>query len=120
MNYHQMQNKELREELKKRGLKGYSSLKKIQMIEYLSTGIHPLKNTHVSPKIVEGEIRDPSSEDIGYSPTLFGGTEKLPVNQIVSGDCINVMQSFPDGIFDCCITDPPFNISRKKGLGWGL
>ncbi len=120
VNHHQMRVKELREELKGRGLKGYSSLKKTQLIEYLSTGIHPLKNTQVSPKIVGGEIRDPSSEGIGYSPTLFGGTEEFPINQIVSGDCINVMRSFPDGIFDCCITDPPFNMSRKKGLGWAF
>ena len=49
MNYDQMRNKELREELKKRGLKGYSSLRKAQMIEYLSTGIHPLKSEQMLP-----------------------------------------------------------------------
>ena len=71
VNYHGMRSKELREELKKRGLKRYSSLKKAQMVEYLSTGIHPLDSTQVSPKIVGGEIRDPSFEGIGYSPTLL-------------------------------------------------
>lgn len=122
MNYFQMRNTELREELKKRGLKGYSSLKKAQMIEYLSTGIHPLKKTQISSKIADGEVRDTSSERIGYSPTLTlpDGTEKLPVNQIVPGDCIDIMRTFPDGVFDCCITDPPFNMSRKKGLGWAF
>ncbi len=120
-NCSKMRVKELREELKKRGLKGYSSLKKAQLIEYLLTGIHPLKSTQISPKIAESEIHDASSGGIGYSPTLFARTiEELPINQIVSGDCIKIMRSFPDGVFDCCITDPPFNMSRKKGLGWAF
>ena len=121
MNYHQMRNKELREVLKKRGLKGYSSLKKDQMIEYLSTGIHPLKDAQIPPTIAESQIHDPSSGSIGYSPTLFARTiEELPVNHIVSGDCLKIMKTFPDGVFDCCITDPPFNMSKKKGLGWAF
>ena len=120
MNYDQMQNKELREELKKRGLKGYSSLRKAQMIEYLSTGIHPLKNEHMFPKVTENGKHDSIAEGIGYSPTIFGTNEELPINQIVSGDCINIMRTFPDGVFDCCLTDPPFNMSRKKGLGWAF
>lgn len=120
-NYYQMRNKELKEELKKRGLKGYSSLKKAQLIEYLSTGIHPLKDTQITPTLVGRERHDASSGSIGYSPTLLARTHKeLPVNQIVSGDCLKVMQTFPDGVFDCCITDPPFNMSRKKGLGWAF
>ena len=56
MNFHQMRNIDLRKELKKRGLKGYSSLKKAQLIEYLSTGTYPLKKTQVPPAIVESEI----------------------------------------------------------------
>jgi site-specific DNA-methyltransferase (adenine-specific) len=120
MNFHQMRNIDLRKELKKRGLKGYSSLKKAQLIEYLLTGTHPLKKTQVPPAIVESEIHD-SSEGIGYSPTIFSGTaDKLPVNQIVSGDCLNVLPSFPDEVFDCCVTDPPFNMSKTKGLGWAF
>ncbi len=121
MNFHQMRNIELRKELKKRGLKGYSSLKKAQLIEYLSTGTHPLKKTKISPAIAESEIHDPSSENIEYSPTLLGGTtDNLPVNQIVSGDCLKILSTFPDGVFDCCATDPPFNMSKKKGLGWAF
>ena len=121
MNYHQMRNKELREALKKRGLKGYSSLKKAQMIEYLLTGVHPLKDRQISPTIAKSEIHDLPSEGIGYSPTLLARTiQKLPVNQIVSGDCLKIMKDFPDGVFDCCITDPPFNMSKKKGLGWAF
>lgn len=113
MNYHQMENKALRAELKKRGLKGYSSLKKAEMIKYLSTGIHPVKNTQMSL-----EVHDLSSISIGHSPPLF--TDKPPVNQIVSGDCLKILPSFPNGVFDCCITDPPFNMSKKKGLNWAF
>ena len=41
-------------------------------------------------------------------------------NEILSGDCLKIMKTFPDGVFDCCITDPPFNMSKKKGLGWAF
>ena len=116
MNYHQMPNKALKAELKKRGLKGYSSLKKGQMIEYLSTGIHPLKSTQISRTVAEDRMPNSSSGGIPYKEK----TEKLPVNQIVLGDCLNIMRSFPDEVFDCCITDPPFNMSKKKGLGWAF
>ncbi len=121
MNFHQMRNIDLKKELKKRGLKGYSSLRKAELIEYLSTGIHPLKNPKISPAIAAGDIRDPSSEGPEYSPTILGGTpENLPINQILSGDCLKILSSFPDGVFDCCITDPPFNMSKTKGLDWAF
>ena len=121
MNFDQMRNIELRKELKKRGLKGYSSLRKAQLIEYLSTGIHPLKKTETPPTIAEGEIHDSPSDSVRYSPTTLEGTIKnLPVNQILSGDCLKVLSSFPEGVFDCCITDPPFNMSKTKGLGWAF
>lgn len=40
--------------------------------------------------------------------------------QIITGDCLDILPSYSDGYFDCCITDPPFNISKKKGLGWAF
>ncbi|MDO8433084.1 MAG: site-specific DNA-methyltransferase [Candidatus Binatus sp.] len=39
---------------------------------------------------------------------------------IYSGDCVEVMRDWPDGIFDACITDPPYNMSRRKGLKWAF
>lgn len=30
-------------------------------------------------------------------------------NKIYSGDCINIMKSFPAESIACCITDPPYN-----------
>lgn len=115
-----MRTLDLRKELKKRGLKGYSSLKKEQLIQYLSSGIHPLKNTQKKQTTVEEKIQE-SSANIEYSQSLLSGTSvELPINQVLSGDCLDVLPTFPDGIFDCCITDPPFNMSKKKGLGWAF
>lgn len=44
----------------------------------------------------------------------------VPADRIVEGDCIQVMRKWPDSSFDHCITDPPFNMSKKKGLGWAF
>jgi len=41
-------------------------------------------------------------------------------NTIYQGDCIKVMKQWKRGIFDCCITDPPYNMSKKNGLGWAF
>ena len=30
------------------------------------------------------------------------------------------MGKWPDAIFDACITDPPYNMSRRKGLKWAF
>lgn len=35
--------------------------------------------------------------------------EKRFVNQVLQGDCAEVMRSLPDAIVSCCITDPPYN-----------
>lgn len=44
----------------------------------------------------------------------------LPINKILEGDCLSILPSFPMGVFDCCIADPPFNMSQKKGLSWAF
>jgi site-specific DNA-methyltransferase (adenine-specific) len=30
------------------------------------------------------------------------------------------MRQWPEGCVDACITDPPYNMSRRKGLGWAF
>jgi len=35
---------------------------------------------------------------------------KLPVNQVVKGDCLRVMKEFPKSSVDFVLTDPPYNI----------
>ena len=47
----------------------------------------------------------------------------LPINQIISGDCLDVMKDWPDGCVDLVLADPPYGIGEKwvggKGHGWG-
>ena len=47
---------------------------------------------------------------------------ELPVNEIVCGDCLEVMHDWPDGCVDLVLTDPPYGIShpadyRNRGRG---
>ncbi len=50
----------------------------------------------------------------------------LTSNHIYTGDCLEVMRSWPDACIDHCIADPPFGIASgrgrkgKKGLGWAF
>ena len=48
-------------------------------------------------------------------------------NHIYTGDCLEVMRTWPDACIDHCIADPPFGIASgrgrggsKKGLGWAF
>ena len=34
----------------------------------------------------------------------------LPLNQIIMGDCLEVMRDWPDGCVDLVLTDPPWNM----------
>ncbi len=47
-------------------------------------------------------------------------------NHIYTGDCLEIMRSWPDDSVDHCIADPPFGIASgrgrrgKQGLGWAF
>ena len=45
---------------------------------------------------------------------------KPKIGEIYEGDALQLMRQWPDRCFDHCITDPPFNMSKKKGLGWAF
>ncbi|MGI8553232.1 MAG: DNA-methyltransferase [Dehalococcoidia bacterium] len=49
-----------------------------------------------------------------------GSASLPPENEIILGDCLEVMRGWPDACIDHCIADPPFNISRERGLGWAF
>lgn len=36
---------------------------------------------------------------------------------IVLGDCLEILKTFPDKSFDLCLTDPPYGIGADKGVG---
>jgi len=38
---------------------------------------------------------------------------EMDVNQIICGDCLEVMSDFPDNSMDLIVTDPPYNIGKK-------
>ncbi|MEM9838347.1 MAG: site-specific DNA-methyltransferase [Pseudomonadota bacterium] len=41
---------------------------------------------------------------------------KLPLNQVLEGDCNEVLKSLPDGYVDLVFADPPYNLQLKDGL----
>ncbi len=42
--------------------------------------------------------------------------EKLPLNQIIHGDCIEILKSLPENSVDCIFADPPYNLQLSKDL----
>lgn len=38
---------------------------------------------------------------------------QLPLNQILPGDCLEILASIPDESVDVCFADPPFNLDKK-------
>src|SRR3990167_1326038 len=42
--------------------------------------------------------------------------EKM-INQVVWGDCLEVMKAIPDKSIDLVVTDPPYGINADKGVG---
>jgi site-specific DNA-methyltransferase (adenine-specific) len=41
----------------------------------------------------------------------------LPINQIVEGDCLEVLKTLPDACVDLVIFDPPYNVGIKYASG---
>jgi modification methylase len=48
--------------------------------------------------------------------TTTKGATKLPLNTIVAGDCIEVMNSLPENSVDLVFADPPYNLQLKGQL----
>ncbi|MEN9060524.1 site-specific DNA-methyltransferase [Ponticoccus litoralis] len=48
--------------------------------------------------------------------TKTGAATTLPLNQIVAGDCIEVMNSLPEGSVDLIFADPPYNLQLRGDL----
>jgi len=41
----------------------------------------------------------------------------LPINQIILGDCLEVMRGWPDKCIDLIVTDPPYGVGFRRN-GW--
>ncbi|MBO9474078.1 site-specific DNA-methyltransferase [Shimia sp. R10_1] len=48
--------------------------------------------------------------------TKAKGASALPINSILSGDCIEVMNSLPENSVDLIFADPPYNLQLKGDL----
>jgi len=48
--------------------------------------------------------------------TVAQGASMLPTNEILAGDCIEVMNSLPEGSIDLIFADPPYNLQLKGEL----
>ncbi len=42
--------------------------------------------------------------------------EKLPLNQILHGDCIKILKDLPENSVDCIFADPPYNLQLHHDL----
>jgi DNA modification methylase len=57
-----------------------------------------------------------------FNRYYLGGVVKFEemINQIITGDCLEVMKDIPDKSIDLVLTDPPYGIKRDKGFeGFG-
>ena len=44
------------------------------------------------------------------------GADSLPLNSIMAGDCIEVMNALPENSVDLIFADPPYNLQLKGDL----
>ncbi len=42
--------------------------------------------------------------------------KELPIDQILHGDCIEIMQQLPERSVDCIFADPPYNLQLRQEL----
>ena len=45
--------------------------------------------------------------------TKAKGADALPLNTILDGDCIDVMNSLPEGSIDLIFADPPYAFEKE-------
>lgn len=45
---------------------------------------------------------------------------KLTPTTVIRGDALQVLKKLPSKHFDACIADPPYNMSKKRGLAWAF
>jgi len=43
-------------------------------------------------------------------------TSQLPVNEIIQGDCVEVLKTFPEKSVDLIFADPPYNLQLRNQL----
>ena len=72
MHYNQMRVKDLIMEAKKHGLIRYSSLNKAQLIQYLATGVHPIRP---NPVLISDKSEEPTV--LSENQTQFAPSKRI-------------------------------------------
>lgn len=68
-------------------------------------------------KEVRNESQTPTLNRATDNPSTYkksgNGLPKLPINQILCGDCLEIMKSFPERSINLVFLDPPYNDMRE-------
>ena len=51
-----------------------------------------------------------------HCPAAVNVSRDLPLDQILRGDCVQMMQMLPGGSIDCIFADPPYNLQLRGEL----
>ena len=43
-------------------------------------------------------------------------SDAIPLNKVLHGDCVEIMNALPEGIADVIFADPPYNLQLKNSL----
>lgn len=70
--------------------------------------------THVGPQCSAAKERTIEADMTKKSMTK--GAPELPLNSIIDGDCIDVMNGLPENSVDLIFADPPYNLQLKNAL----
>lgn len=67
-----------------------------------------------------GRKKKPQPEPIPTGERSAKTKDHPRPEEVYEADCIQAMSKWSDASIDCVITDPPYNMSKKKGLGWAF
>lgn len=84
-------------------------------ILYENNSLNLIKNTKSMNAILESFCKYESDR------RTFSLKQLSFKNNLINGDSLKILKLIPDSSVDCCITDPPYNISgydHKKEIGW--
>src|SRR5512141_1099141 len=56
------------------------------------------------------------STDLDFLKCIIYSVEQLPLNQILHGDCIEILKSLPENSVDVIFADPPYNLQLRNDL----
>jgi site-specific DNA-methyltransferase (adenine-specific) len=55
-----------------------------------------------------------------HGPATYAERVIPAMNHVYGGDALETMRGWEGGLFHACITDPPYNMSGRKGLSWAF